>query len=540
MLGTPEYMAPEQALGQAVDARADLYALGVIMYEMLSGAVSVRRRIVVGNPRPSAHEAPAVVPRARADARHSRRGRSARHEAPREGAQGSSCIRAAVVAELDALGSRRCGQRRRRIRPQRPPSVARRSGREQADVPVDRSPARVHVPPVEEESKNLVADVQRALASKVPVPSKGPPPPPSARRRHLRLPARHRHPRLPARRRHPRLPARRRHPRLPAGPTSPNSGTAPASSNVWRRTTPSVTPQRRRPKPEDRGAAGGEHLRVLREQAARAVIVALHWIDDHRRILPRFIKRPLRRVPASAILIACAVLFVLALLLLAWLIAGSDSAPAASTSRVEALSAAPPPASAPRVEPATASNAGAAAAIERAGKERAAGNWAGVVAALDAALAADPGSNRDERVQSMLDEAARRGASATAAFKLLVGPMGTHGADIVYDLAVHARTPRDVARRPRSGSLRNSSAASHLPSSPSRGGSESTRGCTDKRGLLDAAATQGDRRTLEYLNVLAVKGGCGRRGREDCFPCLREDDKLPYTITKLEQRLSGG
>jgi serine/threonine protein kinase len=68
LLGTPAYWCPEQILGKAQDARSDLFSLGVVLYEMLTGLrpfdadslQAICGRVLSSSPLPPSHNNPSL------------------------------------------------------------------------------------------------------------------------------------------------------------------------------------------------------------------------------------------------------------------------------------------------------------------------------------------------------------------------------------------------------------------------------------------------------------------------------------------------
>jgi tetratricopeptide (TPR) repeat protein len=124
IVGTPAYASPEQLQGRPVDPRTDLFALGVVLYEMLSGANPFRRESAIGTLNAILNEAtpplettvPAVpAPLAAIVAKATAKAPEDRYATARELETALSAVRAQITSGLLPPAPRRRGRSPRRV-----------------------------------------------------------------------------------------------------------------------------------------------------------------------------------------------------------------------------------------------------------------------------------------------------------------------------------------------------------------------------------------------------------------------------------------
>ena len=480
VFGTPEYMAPEQALGQTVDGRADLYALGIIVYEMISGVRPFSSKSQVGilgqqlatPPPPFRSRAPGVTVPVKVESvvlRLLEKEASERYQTASEVVEVFGELLAAPQSQGEHFFTRLAGS---------VPGAISAVLRREAPTPPELGPGGSNADaPVLQEAQEL------------------PPFDPIGREQ----------------------------------PPRQGSGT------VHHRVVPN------RPQPWQR---------------------ILAFTNARRASLPPPMRDAIARVPAPALLAAIGVVsfcFVIGVIALVKSLVSRPSEEPSNAAPAPSAAMAAPGTSAARVEPVADPTA---ADIDRARAEGVPALEAMIekhprqaelrvalaqalvkdkklpaaTEAVRVGLELDPKQSGSGKVAGVLFQTAQSAASTEAAFALLEGRMGAHGADVIYDLA-QAKEVR-LAVRARAEAWLGSPAFQEA-SSPELNVAvalQNAESCEQKHALLLRAKNVGDERSLPYIKPLAKTSGCGAAKKTDCWRCLRKDARLADAIAAIEQR----
>lgn len=166
-------------------------------------------------------------------------------------------------------------------------------------------------------------------------------------------------------------------------------------------------------------------------------------------------------------------------------------------------------------------------------------DFVGAVRSLSTLARLDLSMASDDEMSQIAAAAVQRPETADAAISLLESQLGDKGIGLLSDLAETATT--EPAKSRLSASLQKATTRAQA--------SEATLvlldlraapRCEDKRALLRRAGQQGDARTLSYLQGLQqTTTGCGPAGQSDCWSCLRKSPALKAAQDALSKRLSG-
>jgi eukaryotic-like serine/threonine-protein kinase len=155
---------------------------------------------------------------------------------------------------------------------------------------------------------------------------------------------------------------------------------------------------------------------------------------------------------------------------------------------------------------------------------------------VDASAALKKDVPRD--VVRLVMRGATRFELADASFALLEEKLGDVGIEALLELA--ETKDKDVPEKTRAraaSSLSKQSVRAKAPPSIIlvRDLNEAST-CEEKKDVLSRSGEKADSRAIETLKALKKTTGCGRGRRHDCFACLRKDDALDRAISAAEGR----
>jgi hypothetical protein len=292
---------------------------------------------------------------------------------------------------------------------------------------------------------------------------------------------------------------------------------------------------------------------IARKSALRAAAErASDWGEAARSHLPEAIYSRVGRAPGIAVFGATAALVSLALIGLgvgAGRLYRSATAPAAArgalsqgTSEKPQATPAPLPAQAHESKPAAtapkATRDESAVLLDLADSLLAQHHDADVPSLLARLVARHPELKDNARLQGILLAAAAStdGRASSDSFDLLTGSMGEAGAALVYELSLKkdvAEVARRRAERWLGGKDFERTAALPVFAAEKL---RAAKSCEQKHALLDFAGDAGGKYVLDYLHDLDRRTSCAPDDLEHCYPCMRSDNRLHATITKLESR----
>lgn len=488
VFGTPEYMAPEQALGQPVDGRADLYAVGVILYEMLAGVRPFSSQSQVGilgqqlsNPVPSfAKRAPGIVV---PPAVEQLVVRLLDKEADQRFQNATS-----VVEAIDALVHPPVGSARLFTQRGGSPRAVMGSRPEQDSTP-ESGPIELPAFSTESDSGRMLRAGLESSPDQLPVNAGLDPIGPSAGGA---------------------LPKKR-----------PTSVTSPLS-----------------------------RLKVLGAQLARIVDVVESkraLLPPRLRSLPTPALLGGLALGALGVLIVLIAVFVKVASSDSAPVTGAPSARSEASSPVPSVAPVEDEATL-ELSRAEAEGAKALQALT-AKRPNDARVWVALasaqlkekrykeaVEAVSRALEVDPKLNTSDKLASLLFLTAQSKSASNRTFELLEGPMGAKGADIIYDIALRKGVRKSVKARADRFLQSKEFARASSPALNIAVALRLSTTCRTTHGLLLRAKNVGDERCLTYLEPLKKKDGCGKTKSEDCFPCMRYDDVLGQAIFAIKKR----